>query len=107
MITYTLNKYGLRERDMQYMLQLFRTIPAVKKVILYGSRSTGDFEKGSDVDLAVIGEDVTFRDIAHLHHALENEGPTLLWFDVLHYDTLKNEELKKNIIDMGTVIYKK
>lgn len=107
MITYTLNRFGLREKDMQYMLQLFKQISAIKKVILYGSRSTGNFEKGSDVDLAVIGEEVSFSDIAHLHHVLENESPTLLWFDVLHFDTLKNEKLKKNIIDEGAVIYEK
>jgi len=107
MITYTLNKFGLREKDMQYMLQLFKQIPAIEKVILYGSRSTGNFEKGSDVDLAVIGEEVRFSDVAHLHHVLENESPTLLWFDVLHFDILSNEKLKKNIIDEGTVIYEK
>jgi len=107
MITYTLNKFGLREKDMQYMLQLFKQIPAIEKVILYGSRSTGNFEKGSDVDLAVIGKKVTFTDVAHLHNVLENKSPTLLWFDVLHFDTLKNEKLKKNIIDEGIVIYEK
>jgi len=107
MITYTLNKFGLREKDMQYMLQLFKQIPAIEKVILYGSRSTGNFEKGSDVDLAVIGEEVRFSDVAHLHRVLENESPTLLWFDVLHFDILSNEKLKKNIIDEGTVIYEK
>jgi len=107
MITYTLNKFGLREKDMRYMLQLFKQTPAIKKVILYGSRSTGGFEKGSDIDLAVIGEEITLRDIAHLHYVFENESPTLLWFDVLHFDTLKNEKLKKNIIDQGTVIYEK
>lgn len=107
MITYTLNKFGLREKDMQYMLQLFKQIPVIEKVILYGSRSTGNFEKGSDVDLAVIGKKVTFTDVAHLHYVLENKSPTLLWFDVLHFDTLKNEKLKKNIIDEGIVIYEK
>lgn len=107
MITYSVNKYGLREKDMQYMQQVFTKIPAIEKVILYGSRATGDFEKGSDVDLAVAGEKLSFNDIPRLHYMLENESPTLLWFDVLNYDTLKNEKLKQNIKKTGIVIFEK
>src|ERR1044071_5288482 len=107
MITYSLNKYGLREKDMQYMLKLFAELPAIEKVILYGSRADGSFEKGSDVDLAVAGKKVTFSDISHIHFMLENESPTLLWFDVLHYNTLTNEKLKQNIKTNGVVIYEK
>lgn len=107
MITYTLNTYGLREKDMQYMHELFVQIPSIEKVILYGSRATGDFERGSDVDLAVAGKDVSFSEINHLHYMLENESPTLLWFDVLHLDKLQNEKLKQNIINCGIVIYER
>jgi predicted nucleotidyltransferase len=105
MITYTTNEYGLRQKDMDYMLRLFDSIPAIEKVILYGSRATGDFERGSDVDIAVAGKDVTFSDIACIHETLENESPTLLWFDVRHYDQLKNEKLKGQIDSYGKLIY--
>ena len=104
MITYTLNEFGLRQKDVDYMLQLFKSIPAIEKVILYGSRATGNFEKGSDVDLALVGENVKYGDVAHVHYTLENESPTLLWFDVLHLDRLKNEKLKHQII-LGKIIY--
>lgn len=107
MITYSLNQYGLREKDMQYMHKLFASVPSVQKVILYGSRATGKFENGSDIDLAVIGENVTYTDIAHIHSQLEEESPTLLWFDVLDYSTLKNEKLKQRIDKYGVVIYER
>jgi uncharacterized protein len=107
MISYTTNQYGLREKDMQYMYRLFESVPEIEKVIIYGSRSTGKFEKGSDVDLAVHGNDVTYSQIAHVHNLLETESPTLLWFDVLHYETLANENLKKRIMEDGTVIYER
>ena len=105
MITYTTNEYGLRDKDMQYMFQLFAQVPAIEKVILYGSRARGDYEKGSDVDLAVVGKEVRYTDIAHIHDVLETESPTLLWFDVLHYDSLKNEKLKQQIDLSGKTIY--
>ena len=63
MISYTTNQYGLRQKDMDYMMQLFARTPSLEKVILYGSRATGDYERGSDVDLAIVGENVTYSDI--------------------------------------------
>lgn len=107
MITYTLNQFGLRDKDMQYMYNLFTGMPQIEKVILYGSRAAGNFEKGSDVDLALAGINITCRHIAHVHDMLENESPTLLWFDVLHYNTLKNEKLKKSIDQEGIVIFER
>lgn len=74
MISYITNNFGLREKDMQYMMQLFRSYPAVEKVILYGSRARGDFRLG---------------------------------FDVVHYDTMENQVLKKLINKEGVFIYQK
>lgn len=107
MITYTLNQFGLRDKDMQYMTAVFLNSPQIEKVILYGSRAAGHFEKGSDVDMALVGSDITYHHIAYVHNMLENESPTLLWFDVLHYNTLKNEKLKKNIDEEGIVIFER
>jgi predicted nucleotidyltransferase len=107
MITYTLNTYGLRDKDMQYMHELFVQTPSVEKVILYGSRATGDFERGSDVDLAVVGRNVQLSDISRFNYMLENESPTLLWFDVLHLEKLQDEKLKQNIIKNGADIYQR
>ncbi|MBI3502608.1 MAG: nucleotidyltransferase domain-containing protein [Bacteroidetes bacterium] len=107
MITYNTNSYGLREKDMQYIQRLFAEIPEIEKVIIYGSRATGNFEKGSDVDLAIVGKKVTHQNIAHLHFMFENESPALLWFDVLHYDTLDNKKLKEQIDRQGKIIYER
>lgn len=107
MIGYTLNEYGLREKDMDYMLRVFGNIPGLEQVILFGSRAAGHFERGSDIDLALCGAQITRKEIARIHAMLEEESPTLLGFDVLHYDTLKNEELKREIDDNGKVIFQR
>ncbi len=107
MITYTLNEYGLRQKDLDYMQGLFKTVPAIEKVILYGSRAMGDFEKGSDIDLAIVGKRITNRDIAHIHFKLENDSPTLFWFDVLRDDVLNDNKLKQQIDTYGKVIFSK
>lgn len=107
MIIYSTNKFGLRGKDMEFMQHLFSKIPETEKVILYGSRATGSFERGSDVDLAIAGKGVTQKQIAHVHFMLENESPTLLWFDVLHLDSLSNKKLRQQIEESGVVIYEK
>ena len=107
MITYTLNQYGLSEKDMAYMDQLFRSHPEIEKVMLYGSRARRTFRRGSDVDLALTGQQVTFETVSDILFKLEEESQTLLFFDVLHYDTLKNENLKREIEEDGKVIYEK
>ncbi len=107
MIPYALNEYGLRQKDMDYMIRLFESTPSVEKVILFGSRATGSFERGSDIDMAIIGPSVTADEISRIHFMLEEESPTLLGFDVVHYDTLKNATLKKEIEERGNMIYER
>lgn len=92
---------------MQYMHTVFLSIPQIEKVILYGSRAACTFERGSDVDLALAGSSITHHHIARVHDMLENESPTLLWFDVLHFNALKNEKLKNNIDEEGIMIYER
>lgn len=104
---YALNEYGLRQKDMDYMIRLFSSCPDIDKVILYGSRATGNYNRGSDVDLALIGKRITHNTRCHINYKLEEESPTLLWFDVLHYDTLKNEKLRYEIDRNGKVIFEK
>ncbi len=107
MITYTLNEYGLRDKDMKYMHTLFAAYPAIEKVILYGSRAMGHYELGSDIDLAIVGDNISSMDLARIHDKLENESPTLLFFDVVSYNSIRNEELKERIDRFGKVIYQK
>ncbi len=107
MITYSLNEYGLREKDMDFMMNLFVQYPEIEKVVLYGSRASGNYDLGSDVDLAIKGKNVKLHEIVRIHDILEEESPIPLWFDVLLYERLKNEKLKKEIDSFGKVIYTK
>ena len=87
------------------MIRLFVHIQAVEKVMIFGSRAAGTFRLGSDVDLVIMGKELTQRDIAYMHEVLESKSPALLWFDVLHYETLKSEALKEEIANNAKIIY--
>lgn len=51
----------------------------------------GNHKKASDIDLAIKGEDLTYKEISHIHFVLNKELPIPYFVDVLHYEDLDNE----------------
>jgi predicted nucleotidyltransferase len=39
---------------------IFNKYNAIEKVIIYGSRAKGNYKTGSDIDLTLIGENITY-----------------------------------------------
>lgn len=74
----------------------------LKKVILFGSRARGDYERASDIDLAVCGGNV-----ARFALDVEEETSTPLKYDVVNLDEKIQEELRKSIETDGIVLYEK
>ena len=70
---------------------------------IYGSRAKGDYQRGSDIDLA-FSSPVDYS--AELHEALD-ELPTPYLFDVTHFETLRHKELKEHIERVGVVFYER
>ena len=74
----------------------------LKKVILFGSRARGDFQRASDIDLAVSGGNVAMFAVD-----VEEETSTLLQFDVVNLDLDLQEKLLESIKKEGMVLYEK
>ena len=74
----------------------------LKKVILFGSRARGDFQRASDIDLAVSGGNVSMFALD-----VEEETSTLLEFDVVNLDLDLQEKLLESIKKEGMVLYEK
>jgi hypothetical protein len=60
----------------------------------------GHYKNGSDVDLAVYGSRLLTRLFNGLSALLNEELPLPYYFDVIHYESIKDIELKKHIDDM-------
>jgi len=58
-------KHGLSQETKEEVHKILKKYPQVKQAILYGSRARGDYKKGSDVDLTLIGGDDLTRDILY------------------------------------------
>lgn len=99
--------FGLRITDLAYMDELFRQHPDIEQVWLYGSRAKGTNRPGADVDLALVGPDVKQETVRHIHFVLEEDSPMPFFFDVLHWDTLSNQNLKAEIQRTAQSLYQR
>ena len=57
------NSFGLLTSDLNFIISLFQKFPSIQEVKIFGSRAKGNFKNGSDVDLSIKGELVTFEEI--------------------------------------------
>lgn len=74
----------------------------LEKVILFGSRARGDYNRTSDIDLAISGGDIVSFTLAS-----DEETDTLLKYDVVNLDGAVQMELLESIDKEGIVIYEK
>lgn len=74
----------------------------VQKVILFGSRSRGDYGRASDIDLAVSGGDFT-----QFCLNIEENTWTLLKFDIINLDNPLEPDFRAAIQKEGVTLYEK
>ncbi|MFP4527728.1 MAG: nucleotidyltransferase family protein [Candidatus Kapaibacterium sp.] len=95
------NDFGIYEKSYHLIVDCIKRYPEVEKAVIFGSRATGDYEKGSDIDIALFGDKIT-SDIRAAISAMINEVLPIPYFvDVLDYKSIKNEDLKEEIDRTG------
>lgn len=99
--------FGLLERDLYYILKALRNYEEIERAVIFGSRALGNHKKGSDVDLAIFGEEVTSKTIFALNDLLNEEYPLPYFFDILHYEEINNNKLKEHIDSFGKELYRR
>lgn len=97
--------FGLLTEDLQYILEAIKTFAEIEKAKIFGSRALGNYKKGSDVDIAIFGENVEEKTLLRLSDILNEQSPMPYYFDIIHYDTISNPNLLKHIDQIGIEIY--
>lgn len=92
---------GLSAEILAAINACLQQYPEIVWVKIYGSRAKGNYERGSDIDLAFSSPTDYSADLLE---ALDNL-PTPYLFDVTHYESLSHEGLKEHIDRVGVVIY--
>ena len=98
---------GLRDTDLEYIVQVLSKFPEIEKALIFGSRAKGTHKPGSDVDIAIVGECITFDTISKVRFQLEEESPMPYFFDIVDYTHLEHLELKEHIDRVGKTIWDK
>jgi len=89
--------FGLKDEELQEIKKILKACH-IPKAVIFGSRAKGNYRKGSDVDLAVRGDE------HKLSYLLNEESPLVYYFDVVNMDKINNEELLEHIERVGKEI---
>jgi predicted nucleotidyltransferase len=101
-----IDSFGLNQRDIQTIHGVFKLHSPVKRVFIFGSRATGKFKAGSDIDLAIMDEGVDEKTLSEL--LSEFEESTLPYrVDLVDYTKLTHPEFIKHIHEFGVAFYKR
>jgi len=98
--------YGLKEDTIHDLWDIFQSISEIEEVIVFGSRAKGNYMQGSDIDLAVNGEGVTFNTTLKLMSRIEDLG-LLYKIDIQNYRTISNADMIAHIQRVGKVFWKR
>lgn len=79
----------------------------VEQAFIFGSRAKGNFRNGSDVDLALKGEELDFNTISRISYQLNEETTMPYQFDVLNYHAVKEPSLIDHIDRVGIEFYRR
>lgn len=99
------DSFGLRAEDIETIRAILAQYPAVETALVFGSRAKGNYKRGSDVDLALQGAELTERTAAQIAYYLNEETIMPYHFDVLSYGSITNPTLRAHIDRVGREIY--
>jgi len=97
--------FGLSNKTLTYIIDNMKEFREIEGVKIYGSRALGNYKRGSDIDLALIGEDVNEQIVLELSKRLNQELPLPYHFNIIAYGSIKNEALIEHIDQYGIMIF--
>ena len=99
-------KYGLQKTDINNVVAILQANKKITKIVLFGSRAKGNFNKGSDVDIALIGDNLVLNDILDLSLKIDNLFLPYK-FDLIIFDRIKEKALVEHINRVGIILFQR
>jgi len=97
---------GLNDSDIKKIQTVLNLHQEIEKAILFGSRAKGNYKPASDIDLTLVGDELTLT----IQQKIENELDDLLLpykFDISIYHTISSNELVEHIERVGQLFFQK
>ena len=97
--------FGLPDKTINLINEIFEKYTGIEKVLIYGSRARGDYKNGSDIDLTVLG-DISTDDKVRIS-GLIDDLPIPYTCDLSIFKKINNKNLIEHIERVGKVFYEK
>ena len=99
-------KYGLSDSTIEKIHSVFQKYPQIDKAILYGSRATGTYRNGSDIDLTFCGDGLTHSVLTKIDFDLDD---LLLPYtiDISDFSKIGNSDMVAQIELHGVSFYER
>lgn len=97
---------GLSPATIAKIIAVFAQYPALEKALLYGSRAKGNYRPGSDIDVSLFGDTLSYAQLGQIETQLDD---VLLpySFDLSLFNHIDNPDLVDHIRRVGIVFYEK
>jgi predicted nucleotidyltransferase len=96
--------FGLKPEVINNINTVFSRHLTIEKAILYGSRAKGNYRRGSDIDLTLVGDGLTYNLLVKV--ATEIDDLLLPYkVDLSIYQHISNADLIAHIERVGQPIY--
>jgi predicted nucleotidyltransferase len=99
-------RFGLSEATIQKLCAVLAQYPQVEQAVLYGSRATGNYRNGSDIDLALFGDDLNLQTLCKIMNAIDD---LMLPYsvDLIVFERSGDPDLRAHIHQAGVVFYQR
>ncbi|MBN6069695.1 nucleotidyltransferase domain-containing protein [Aggregatibacter actinomycetemcomitans] len=101
-----MSKFGLSDKSIEQIHSILRKYPEIETAVIYGSRAKGNYREGSDVDLTLKGENLTYSVLLKIAGELDDSYSPYL-FDLSIYHQLSNPYFIEHIDRVGQVFYQR
>lgn len=97
-------RFGLNERNLKTLVSVLESFPHIQRVVIFGSRAKGNFHAGSDIDLAIMNEEIGSAELSKLQSKFE-ESDLPFFVDLVNYSTIDVPALREHIDRVGVEFY--
>lgn len=97
---------GLKTVTIDKIMSVFAQHSEVESAILYGSRARGNYREGSDIDLTLIGEHLTYRTLLRIEDEIDDLLLPYL-FDISIFSHVDDPDVIDHIRRVGVPFYER
>ena len=97
-------KFGLSDTVIRELQDVFRRHANIEKVLIFGSRSKGNYRAGSDIHLAVVGQGIDYSQLLAIQCEID-DLELLYSIDLLDYQKEKGTPIGDHIDRVAQIFY--